>query len=104
MNDSTLPGNSEKKSASVRHFKVISVVLAALEPYQNLIHELFDSGQTYAEISAALQRSGATRCSVMSVRRFCMEQNLRRQSLVSDTELQMAVVSSIRQVCGVKNL
>ena len=59
----------------MRHFKVISVVLAALEPYQNLIQELFDSGQTYAEISAALQSSGAPRCSVMAMRRFCMEQN-----------------------------
>ena len=58
--------------------------MAALEPYGDFIRELFDNGKTHDEISSALMQSGAPKCSVMTVRRFCVEHNLRRRNLVSD--------------------
>ncbi len=73
--------------------------ISALEPYFDLITELFESGKTHAEISTALQRFGAPQCSVMTVRRFCLAHNLRRRNPVSDTELETAVISSIYRVC-----
>ena len=51
--------------------------MAALEPYGDFIRELFDTGKTHDAISTALKQSGAPKCSVMTVRRFCLEQNLR---------------------------
>lgn len=72
--------------------------MAALEPYADFIRELFDSGKTHSEISTALQRYGAPQCSVMSVRRFCMEHNLRRRNHVSDTDLEVAVMSSVNRI------
>ena len=71
--------------------------MAALEPYGDFILELFDTGKTHDEISTALKQSGAPKCCVMTVRRFCVEHNLRRRK-VSDTDLEMAVVSSINKV------
>ena len=58
--------------------------MAALEPYGDFIRELFDTGKTHNEISTALKQSGAPKCSVMTVRRFCAEHNLQRRNLVSD--------------------
>ena len=49
--------------------------MAALEPYGDFIRELFYTGKT---------QSGAPKCSVMTVRRFCVEHNLQRRNLVSD--------------------
>ena len=57
--------------------------MAALEPYGDFIRELFDNGKTHDEISTALKQSGAPKCSVMTVRRFCVEHNLQRRNLVS---------------------
>ena len=57
--------------------------MAALEPYGDFIRELFDNGKTHDEISTALKQSGAPMCSVMTVRRLCVEHNLRRRNLVS---------------------
>ena len=57
--------------------------MAALEPYGDFIRELFDTGKTHDAISTALKQSGAPKCSVMTVRRFCVEHNLRRRNLVS---------------------
>ena len=58
--------------------------MAALEPYGDFIREPFDNGKTHDAISTALKQSGAPKCSVMKVRRFCVEHNLRRRNLVSD--------------------
>lgn len=71
--------------------------MAALEPYADFIQELFESGKTHTEISSALRTYGAPQCSVMTVRRFCTEHNMRRRNRLSDTELETAVISSIYQ-------
>ena len=55
--------------------------MAALEPYGDFIR---DTGKTHDAISTALKQSGAPKCSVMTVRRFCVEHNLQRRNLVSD--------------------
>ena len=68
--------------------------MAAIQLYADLICELFESGKTHSEIRDVLQREGASQCSIMSIRRFCMEHNLRLRGTVSET----ALITSINRV------
>ncbi|XP_028460158.1 uncharacterized protein LOC114572617 [Perca flavescens] len=65
--------------------------------HTEFIIELFESGKTHSEIVTALQRVGAPRCSLMTVRRFCSDHNLRRRNFVSDESLGCEVLSAINQ-------
>ncbi|CAL9696616.1 unnamed protein product [Knipowitschia caucasica] len=71
--------------------------MASLQPYTHLIRRLFKNGATHAEISDALYCHGANGCSEISVRRFCLENDLRRRNHVSDADLETAMISSIHQ-------
>ena len=71
--------------------------MAALEQYADVIKQLFEAGKTHTGILETLQEMGVRRRSAMSVRRFCIQHNLRRKRLVTDAELERAVVSSIYQ-------
>lgn len=75
-----------------------ALTMAALETHADFIQDLFQAGKTHAEISNMLQQIGAERCSEMSVRRFCTLHNLRRKRHVTDSELERAVIGSIREV------
>ncbi|XP_076133841.1 uncharacterized protein LOC143116547 [Alosa pseudoharengus] len=70
----------------------------ALQEYTEFITELFESGKTHSEIATELQRIGAQSCSLMTVRRFCSDHNLRRRNFVSDESLGCEVLSAINQL------
>ena len=62
--------------------------MAALEPRGDFIRELgyltLERHTTWSVGYTALKQSGAPKYSVMKVRRFRVEHNLRRRNLVSD--------------------
>ena len=72
--------------------------MAGLENYSELVEHLFQEGKTHAQIATALQDVGVPRCSEMSVRRFCVRNNLRRKGHVSDAQLGVAIASAIDEV------
>ncbi|XP_062401715.1 uncharacterized protein LOC134092702 [Sardina pilchardus] len=71
--------------------------MAAIEIHAKYITELFGAGKTHSEMSSTLKQHGVKMCSEMSIRRFCEKHNLRRKGLVTDTELERAVLGSIRE-------
>ncbi|KAK7929729.1 hypothetical protein WMY93_006124 [Mugilogobius chulae] len=71
--------------------------MANLEDFAGIVIECFHRGKTHAEISNTLQHLGLPRCSEMSVRRFCMNHQLRRKRYVNDAQLEIAVLSSIEK-------
>ncbi|XP_072573404.1 uncharacterized protein [Paramormyrops kingsleyae] len=75
-------------------------IMVSLEPYSEIISDMLRRHATHADISQHLQNIGVGRgCSVMSIRRFCDAQNLKRG--VSDAQLEIDVSTAITE--GLRN-
>lgn len=69
----------------------LRLVMAALEECRDDIILMFNTGMTHVDIAANMSRMGVQRgCSLMSVRRFCEQNNLSRWGH-SNSDLEMAV-------------
>lgn len=71
----------------------------ALEQYYDTIQNMMLQGSTYEDISSTLVSMGLVKGgSVPSLKKFCVKHNLKKKGVVSNTQLEAAVVQAVQEV------
>lgn len=71
----------------------------ALESYLETIKDMRLQGSTYEDISSTLVSMGLEKGgSIHNIKKFCLRYNLKQKEVVSNTQLEAAVVQAVQEV------